>query len=119
MDRETNILQHIITHCENIMQAKNRFGNSFDIFSKDIDYFNSVSMGLLQIGELANHLSDDFMKRHNDIPWKEVVGLRNRVVHGYGLLKKEIVWESVDNDVPVLYARCKVIVEGSKSGLDI
>jgi hypothetical protein len=33
MDKETNILQHIITHCENIMQAKNRFGNSFDVFS--------------------------------------------------------------------------------------
>jgi uncharacterized protein with HEPN domain len=65
-------------------------------------------MGLLQIGELANHLSDDFMDRHNDIPWKEVVGLRNRVVHGYGLLKK-IVWETVNNDVPVLYAQCKII----------
>jgi uncharacterized protein with HEPN domain len=113
MDRETNILQHIITHCENIMQAKNRFGNSFDVFSSDIDYFNSVTMGLLQIGELANHLSNDFMYRHNDIPWKEVVSLRNRVAHGYGLLKKEIVWETVNNDVPALYARCKEIVVAS------
>jgi uncharacterized protein with HEPN domain len=53
------------------------------------------------------------MYRHNDIPWKEVVSLRNRVAHGYGLLKKEIVWETVNNDVPALYAQCKEIVVAS------
>jgi uncharacterized protein with HEPN domain len=67
-------------------------------------------MGLLQIGELANHLAEDFLTAHKDIPWKQVIGLRNRVVHGYGMLDKEVIWETVNSDIPVLYKKCKAIV---------
>jgi uncharacterized protein with HEPN domain len=110
MDKETGVIKHILTHCENILQAKKRFGDGFDIFIADTDYFNSVSMCLLQIGELANHLSDDFLTAHKDIPWKQVIGLRNRVVHGYGMLDKEVIWETVNSDIPMLHKKCKEIV---------
>jgi uncharacterized protein with HEPN domain len=110
MDKETGIIKHLLTQCENILQAKKRFGDSFDMFTADTDYFNSVSMGLLQIGELANHLSDEFLTAHKDIPWKQVIGLRNRVVHGYGMLDKEVIWETVNSDIPLLHKKCKEIV---------
>jgi hypothetical protein len=41
MSKEAGIIKHLLTHCENILQAKKRFGDSFDIFNADIHYFNS------------------------------------------------------------------------------
>ena len=60
-------------------------------------------MSLLQIGELANHLTQDFTAAHTQIPWRRIIGLRNVVVHGYGQLDTEAVWATVTDDIPELY----------------
>ena len=67
-------------------------------------------MCLLQIGELARHLTADFTFVHSDIPWKNVIGLRNVVVHGYGQLDMEVVWATVTDDIPDLYYKCNLII---------
>jgi uncharacterized protein with HEPN domain len=68
MDKDTGIIKHIIGHIENIINAQKRFGSDFKIFVSDKDYFNSVCMGLLQIGELARHLSTEFTTVTDDLP---------------------------------------------------
>jgi len=80
MDKDTGIIKHIIEHIENIFNSQKRFGSGYEIFTSDKDYFNSVCMSLLQIGELAHHLSTDFTVAHTDVPWKNIVGLRNNVI---------------------------------------
>jgi uncharacterized protein with HEPN domain len=79
-------------------------------FYSDRDYFNSVCMSLLQIGELSHHLTTEFISAHKDIPWKNIVGIRNIAVHGYGNLDKEIVWATVTDNIPELLKKCKEIV---------
>ena len=78
MDKNTGIMNHIIEHIENVFAAQKRFGNEYSLFISDKDYFNSVCMSLLQIGELAHHLTTDFTIKHSDIPWKSIIGLRKR-----------------------------------------
>jgi uncharacterized protein with HEPN domain len=68
-------------------------------------------MSLLQIGELAHHLTIEFTNAHADIPWKNIIGLRNIVVHGYGQLGTETVWSTLTDDLPELCRKCKAIVE--------
>ena len=109
MNKDAGILKHIIEHIEDVNNAKNRFGNEYAIFVSDKDYFNSVCMSLLQIGELARHLTTEFITAHTDIPWKNIIGLRNVVVHGYGQLDMETVWSTVTDDIPELYRKCKAI----------
>jgi uncharacterized protein with HEPN domain len=70
-------------------------------------FFNAVCISLLQIGELANHFSDEFMQGHSDIHWKAIIGMRNIVVHGYGSLVKERIWATVNGDIPLLLEKCK------------
>ena len=53
MDKDIGILKHIIGHIEDALNAQKRFGNDYTIFISDKDYFNSVYMSLLQMGELA------------------------------------------------------------------
>jgi uncharacterized protein with HEPN domain len=113
MDKDRNIIIHVIEHIENIFSAQKRFGNEYSIFCSDKDYFNSVCMSLLQIGELSHHLTTEFCKLHSDIPWKKIIGLRNVVVHGYGQLDAETVWATFTDDIPILYQQCKKIIEPS------
>ena len=109
MDKDAGIIYCIIEHIENIFKTQKRFGNDYKIFTSDKDYFNSICMNLLQIGELANHLTTKFKSVHIDIPWKNIIGLRNVVVHGYGQLDMETVWITVTEDIPALYKKIKLM----------
>ena len=58
---------------------------------------------LMQIGELAKQeLSDEGKSQINNIPWKELYGMRNRIVHGYDGVKMNIVWDTIYYDLPLL-----------------
>ena len=82
---------------------------------KDFDEFESNKMlveacvfNLMQIGELAKSmLSDDAKARISSIPWKQLYGMRNRIVHGYSGVDLSIVWETVHDDIPELCAELK------------
>ncbi|MDR2428771.1 MAG: DUF86 domain-containing protein [Candidatus Margulisbacteria bacterium] len=112
--KDTSLLKHIIKHCEAIVAAQKRFGDNFEVFKSDADYFNSVCMSLLQIGELANHLSAEFKTKHKMLPWPEIIGLRNVVVHGYGQLDAAIVWATLNEDVPKLRQYCAKLMSLNK-----
>ena len=115
MDKNILIINHIIEHIENIYNTQKRFGNDYSIFASDRDYFNSACMCLLQIGELANHLTTEFISAHTGIPWKNIIGLRNVVVHGYGQLDTETVWATITEDIPELFQKCQSIISENTS----
>ena len=54
------------------------------------------------IGEAADHVSDDFKLNHPDIPWREIIGMRHRIVHDYMNVDEDVVWSVVKNDLPGL-----------------
>jgi uncharacterized protein with HEPN domain len=54
------------------------------------------------IGEAARAISKEFKAANPQVPWKDIVGLRNRIVHEYFKLDLKIVWEVVQKDVPTL-----------------
>jgi uncharacterized protein with HEPN domain len=112
-EKDKSLLSHIGQHCENIFSSIKRFGD-YSVFSQDTDYFNSVCMSLLQIGELSNHLTDNFKSIHNSISWRNIIGLRNIVVHGYGHLDIDIVWATLQEDIPNLNKYCREILNESE-----
>lgn len=61
------------------------------------------------IGEAASRMSDDLRQRHPEIPWRQVVGMRNRVVHGYFEVDLDLLRDAVTLDVPQLRARLAAI----------
>jgi uncharacterized protein with HEPN domain len=100
-------LKHIITYCEDIADAVNYLGNSYDAFSANIHYYNSVSMCIMQIGELASGLSDEFKdSTREQMPWGLIRGMRNRFAHSYATMDKCDIWETASKDIPVLLSFC-------------
>ena len=55
---------------------------------------------LSQIGELVRHLDTDFKTSHTSIPWHQLYGLRNRIVHDYEGVNLALVWEIISDDLP-------------------
>jgi uncharacterized protein with HEPN domain len=63
---------------------------------------NAVMHPLEIIGTAAGKISKGFCKTHSEIPWKEMVGLRNRLVHEYFRVDFGAVWDTIHKDLPKL-----------------
>ena len=116
-DGDLERIKRIKIYCTKIGESIVRYGNSFDVFSNDWDYYNSVSMSILQIGELANGLSDEFKEStRGEMPWNLIRGMRNRFAHTYAAMEKDEIWETASNDIPVLLSFCeKMIAENASN----
>lgn len=107
-NRDNSILLHISEHCERIQKSLNRFGSDFDTFKSDNDLRDSVSMNLLQIGELSKKLSDEFISAtQSEMNWRAIIGMRNLFAHDYGSMDIERIWETAVSDIPNLQDFCK------------
>jgi uncharacterized protein with HEPN domain len=63
---------------------------------------NAVMRPLEIIGEAAAKISNEFRKAHSAIPWTEMVGLRNRLIHEYFRIDVGTVWDTIHKDLPKL-----------------
>jgi uncharacterized protein with HEPN domain len=70
------------------------------------------------IGEAANHISDSLQKEHPDIPWPDIVAMRNVLVHHYFGIDLEQVWDTTNIDLPVLKANVEMILKDLNPGED-
>lgn len=105
--RDVQCLRHILSYCEEIQAARERFGDQYASFLEDRDYQRSVSFSILQIGELSARLSPEYRRETaQDIPWKAIIGMRNIVVHDYGNVEHRIIWDTMDDGIPALRRFC-------------
>lgn len=73
-----------------------------DSFMNDLKDFNAICLEFIQIGEKVNLLPEAFYDEYPSIPWHELYGLRNRIVHGYEKVKKSIIWATIVQDLPII-----------------
>lgn len=74
----------------------------------DLDQDRVLSLALVQLcqipGEAANRVSDQRKQQHPEIPWPQLVALRNRLIHGYDTIDLDILWQILTGDLPPLIA---------------
>lgn len=56
-------------------------------------------------------LSADFIDKYDRIPWRQIKGMRNKIVHGYDTIDKAIVWNTTEISIPILKKYCLEIVD--------
>jgi uncharacterized protein with HEPN domain len=101
----------MIGYSDEISEAIELFGNSFEALSNSKTYKNATAMCILQIGELAGHLSDGFKSKHPEMPWREMKDMRNIAAHGYGNFDINKLWETITEDIPALRDYCNRIIQ--------
>lgn len=80
-------------------------GMDLETFLADKRTQQAVIMSLIIIGEAATKMMDrypEFVGRHDEIPWRSMRGMRNRIAHGYFEINLEVVWETVQTALPNL-----------------
>ena len=85
-------------------------GLSFEAFSRDEKTQMAVIRGLEVIGEAARQVPDDIQERFPEIPWREIVGMRNLLVHAYFGVKLRVVFDTATTFVPELIDRLPAII---------
>jgi uncharacterized protein with HEPN domain len=75
-----------------------------DSFQRDEKTVDAVVRNLEIIGEAARQLPENFTVRYPGVPWRQIAGLRNRIVHDYFGLDLEIIWQVIRHDLPQLRA---------------
>lgn len=63
------------------------------------------------LGEAASKVSSDFRVAHSDIPWVSIIGTRNRLIHGYDVVDLDMLWETIENDIPQLLLGLNAILK--------
>lgn len=63
---------------------------------------DSMLFRMIQLSENAKKLSDEYKQIHSAIPWNALYGFRNRIVHDYGNVDLNVVYETLKNDIPEL-----------------
>ena len=85
-------------------------GLTFADFERDRMAQLAILKAVELIGEAASQISDDAREAHPEIPWSNIVGMRNRLLHGYFDVNLERVWETVQQDVPRLIRQLELLV---------
>ena len=93
-------LRHMLVHAEEAAEMAR--GRS----RADLDSDRKLNLALVRlmeiVGEAASRVSPNTRERITAIPWPDVIGLRNRLVHGYDKVDFDVLWDIVEYDLPGL-----------------
>jgi uncharacterized protein with HEPN domain len=84
-------------------------GITYEQFMQDDKTKDAVVRNLEIIGESANQIPKNIRQKFSDVPWPQIIGLRNRMIHGYFVVDYRIVWEIVKKDIPLLKRKIELI----------
>jgi len=102
-------LQDIIDSINDIESFVN--GVDFDSFGKDKKTMNAVVRSLEIIGEAVKKIPEDMKDKNPDIPWKNMSGMRDKLIHEYFGIDEEIVWNVATEELPPLRPLFKKILK--------
>ncbi|MEI7619955.1 MAG: HepT-like ribonuclease domain-containing protein [Candidatus Falkowbacteria bacterium] len=93
-------LQHILESI-NLVQVHTK-GVKQEDFIKSWPLIDASIRRIEIIGEAANKISSDFKIKHKEIPWRDIIGMRNVLIHEYFDVDEVEVWKTIKKDLPKL-----------------
>ncbi len=82
---------------------------------KDLESERLLQLGLVRlveiVGEAAGRVSEEVQEVHSEIPWPQIISMRNRLIHGYDFVDLEILWKTIQEDLPPLIRLLEAALE--------
>ena len=108
LPRELNYLVDILEAARLLQKFVE--GVNQDTFENDLMRQAAVMRQLEIMGEAARRLSEETRQELSEIPWHQIIVMRNRLIHVYDDVDLAIVWDTVQNDLPPLMSQLEKIV---------
>lgn len=102
-------LKDIIISIKNI--KKYTQGISFKTFVHDTKTIDAVVRNIEIIGEAANNIPNETKRNNSNIPWREIISMRNKVLHEYFGVDAEILWKTIKEDLPELQNQIQNMID--------
>ena len=112
MKNDLIYLSHVLTALSDIKEFTE--GMTKKDFLKNKMAEHAVVRNIEVVGEASKNLSARFKEKHKDVPWKDMIKMRNKVTHFYFGIDYNIVWKVIKRDVLALEKKLKAIVEAGK-----
>lgn len=110
MKTDKIFLMHILDEIK-FLQKETK-GLTFEQFMENELLKKACTRSLEIIGEAVKNLNPDFRKRHRDIEWKKIAGMRDKIIHFYFGVNWDIVWDVIEKRMPKLKEQIEGIIEG-------
>lgn len=110
--KDLNRLSHMVDAAKAVLQHIHNKKQA-DL-EKNRLLIGGVIRELLLIGEAANAISAQSRAKMPNIPWKEVIGMRNQLIHAYFEISYKIIWMTVTEDIPKLIAELEKILNSKQ-----
>ena len=107
--RDKGRLEHILECIANINEFVE--GKTFEQIEVDKMCYFAIVYQLVIIGEAANMLTKEFREARPQTPWREIVNMRNFIVHGYNVVDKNEVWSVIQDDLVPLKQQIEEYIE--------
>jgi len=107
MKDDTIYIEHILLSIKNILDYTK--GISKEEFARTTLIQDAVIRNFEIIGEATKKVSSDFIQINHEVPWKEMAGMRDKLIHDYIGVDIQVIWDTVEKDLPVLLKLLKEI----------
>ena len=107
-------LRHMLDHAKAAVDFVSN--QSFDSFSCNLMLQFALIHSVQVIGEAANRLPPSLRDQYPEIPWRNVIGMRNRLVHGYDVIDLKVLWDTTREDLPALILLLEKSIAPHNSG---
>lgn len=106
----------IIIYLESMLEKiqkieKNLKGVRYETFAEDDDIFDLVVRRMELLGEAVNKLPSSFRLKFPDVPWRDIIDTRNKLIHDYMRISPRIVWKICKEDLPLLKKQLQDILK--------
>jgi uncharacterized protein with HEPN domain len=111
MKKDKAYLKHILDAISDIKKFMESISKEVFFENKEKQY--AVLRGLEIIGEAMKNLSRELKAKHREVPWKDIAGMRDKLIHENFGVNLELVWETVKKNIPELEKQIYNILEKS------
>ena len=109
-------IEHMIEHIKRIQTQLQNVTE--EQFYNSLVLVDAVSFNFAILGEAANMVSDELHGRYSTIPWRNIIGMRNFLIHGYMKLQPRYLWETAQNDLLPLLRQLEEILKSFETDIE-
>jgi len=95
--------------CQKILEYTK--GMNFKEFEKDQKTIDAVVRNIEILGEAVKNISQGFREKYINVEWSEIARTRDKLIHFYFGIDKEVIWDIVNVDIPKLFEKLRQILK--------
>ena len=107
-DKDRGALEKMVVYSNELLFYVN--GMDYDTFANDRKTINACAFIIGQIGELVTAISNEAQNEYTEIPWRNIKGMRNRIIHDYEKVDYLVLWKTINENIPQLIESIKAVL---------